>query len=118
MASMCERSSQRSCREIALRAEGRASDNMRMRPVEGALTSVMFIRGVDFEEYRRMSRGRLERWKNGRILIVDVGRRTCNGRCGAEVRVSDILCGCCYFFDFSQQENFNLRSQAQFQKKI
>jgi hypothetical protein len=50
IASMCERSSQRSCLEMALRAEGRASERMRMRPDDGAGTSVMFIRGVDLEE--------------------------------------------------------------------
>jgi len=50
IASMCERSSQSSCLEIALRAEGRASERMRMRPDEGAGTSVMLIKGVDCEE--------------------------------------------------------------------
>jgi hypothetical protein len=33
-----------------LRAEGRASERMRMRPDEGAGTSVMLIKGVDCEE--------------------------------------------------------------------
>jgi hypothetical protein len=44
-----------SWREIAFRAEGRLSEIMRIRPVFGAGMSVAVIRGVEDDEYGRMS---------------------------------------------------------------
>jgi hypothetical protein len=50
--SICECNSHNNCLDMAFLAEGRARERIRMRP-EGAGTSVIFIRGVDFEEYSR-----------------------------------------------------------------
>lgn len=59
---------------MAFRAEGLASERMRIRPEEGAGTSVMFIRGVDFEEYkRRKTLGRVgSRGRSGGRMIGEL----------------------------------------------
>jgi hypothetical protein len=74
----CDRSSQSSCLDIAFRAEGRARERIRIRPEEGAGTSVTLIRGVDFEEYRRRS---------------SLGRVDGRGRSGG--RMIEEFCLCC-----------------------
>ena len=50
MASIFVRSSCNSCLEMAFRAAGRASDRMRIRPEEGAGTSITFMTGVGWVE--------------------------------------------------------------------